>query len=259
MVVKLEGVTLVRDGITLLDGVDWAVAPGEHWVVLGPNGSGKTTLLQVVAGYEQPTRGRVRVLGAVFGEVDLRGLRRAIGWVSPALAGRLHPRDSAEDVVVSGLFASIGLFFETPVAADRSRAAELLEIMGCAHLAGRPFGVLSQGEQQRVLLARALMADPRLLVLDEPTAGLDMAAREDFLAALGVLTEAATGPTVLFVTHHLEEVAPGMTHALLLSGGRVVARGPKAAVLVDDLVSTTMGVGVEVFSRSGRFHALPAG
>lgn len=255
-ILELAGVTLVRDGATLLDGIDWSVAAGEHWVILGPNGSGKTTLLQVAAGYEHPTCGSVRVLGGTFGRVDLRELRRAIGWVSPALAQQLHLRDTTLDIVVSGRFASIGLFFESPTSDDRSRAAELLEIMGCTHVMERPFGVLSQGEQQRVLVARALMADPRLLVLDEPTAGLDIAAREDLLAALDVLTHAPGGPTVLFVTHHLEEIAPGLTHALLLCGGRVVACGPKGDVVTAELVSTAMGVAVEVLARNGRFHAV---
>jgi iron complex transport system ATP-binding protein len=255
-VVSLSGVSLKRGDVTILSDVGWCVRAGEHWVVLGPNGSGKTTLLQVVAGYLHPSAGKVAVLGGEFGRVDLREARRAIGWVSPALAERLHPRDAALDVVVSGAFASIGLFFEKPRHTHRERAAALLEAVGCEGLADRPFGVLSQGERQRVVLARALMADPRLLVLDEPTAGLDIAAREDVLEALEVLVGPADGPTVLLVTHHLEEVVPGITHALLLAGGRVAAAGPRGSVLTGPEVSAVMGVRLDVLERGGRLWGI---
>jgi iron complex transport system ATP-binding protein len=258
-VLELRGVTLQRNGTAILQGIDWTVAKGEHWVVLGPNGSGKTTLLQVVTGYEWPTSGSVQVLGAEYGHVDLRELRRSIGWVSPAFASRLHLRESARAVVVSGCYGSIGLFYEHPELELFERADDLLTVLGCGPLRDRPFGVLSQGERQRVLIARALMADPRLLVLDEPTAGLDIAAREDLLQGLDVLIAAPAGPTLLFVTHHLEEVGEGMSHALLLSGGVVVAAGPKADVAADELLSAAMGVPVQVVRRNGRFFAITGG
>jgi ABC-type molybdenum transport system, ATPase component/photorepair protein PhrA len=256
-VIALDGVDVVRDGMALIEAVTWRVLPGEHWAVLGPNGAGKTTLLQVVAGYLFPTRGRVSVLGHEFGRVDLRGLRRSIGWVSPVLARRLHTHDSALDVVTSGRFASIGLFFEQPDGDDFSRARGLLDALGCAHLAERSFGVLSQGEQQRVLIARALMADLRILILDEPTAGLDLAAREDLLESLDVLTGADAGPTVLLVTHHPEEIIPAFNRTLLLRGGRIVAAGPTEEVVADGPVSLAMGIPVEIVYRQGRFWALP--
>jgi len=255
-VIALDGVDVVRDGTALIQDVTWHVLPGEHWALLGPNGAGKTTLLQVIAGYLYPTRGTVRVLGREFGRVDVRSLRRSIGWVSPRLAQRLHPNENAVDVTVSGRFASIGLFFEQPDRADYVRAEGLLDALGCLYLAGRPFGVLSQGEQQRVLVARALMADLRILVLDEPTAGLDLAAREDLLESLAVLARSPAGPTVLLVTHHPEEIVPAISHTLLLSGGRVVAAGPTAEVLLDGPLSLAMGVPIEITRLDGRFWAL---
>jgi iron complex transport system ATP-binding protein len=259
LVLEMRGITLRRDGIDILRGIDWTVAAGEHWVVLGANGSGKTTLLQVVTGYEWPTTGMVRVLGAEYGHVDLRDLRRSIGWVSPAFASRVHLREPARAVVVSGAFGSIGLFYEHPEAGLFERADDLLTVLGCAHLRDRPFGVLSQGERQRVLIARALMADPRLLVLDEPTAGLDLAAREDLLQALDVLIASPNGPTLLFVTHHVEEVGEGLTHVLLLSGGRVAAAGPKDEVIGDGRLSAAMGVPIQIVRRNGRFFAITGG
>ena len=198
-------------------------------------------------------------MGAEYGHVDLRELRRSIGWVSPAFAAQVRQWESARSVVVSGRYASIGLFYEHPGTDDFTRADELLDALGCAHLAGRPFGVLSQGEGQRVLIARALMADPRLLVLDEPTAGLDIAAREDLLQALEVLMAAPDGPTLLFVTHHLEEVGEGLSHVLLLRGGEVVFAGPKAEVVSDASLTEVMGVPVTVVRHHGRFFALTGG
>lgn len=256
-VIALDGVAVVRDGTALIEDITWRVLPGEHWALLGPNGAGKTTLLQVVAGYLYPTRGRVSVLGHEFGQVDLRTLRRSIGWVSPALTRQLHTYDSALDVVTSGRFASIGLFFEQPDRDDFSRARGLLDALGCAHLTERSFGVLSQGEQQRVLIARALMADLHILILDEPTAGLDLAAREDLLESLEILTGADAGPTVLLVTHHPEEIIPAINRTLLLRGGRIVAAGPTEEVVADGPVSLAMGIPVEIVRRQGRFWALP--
>ena len=256
VVISLQEVSLVRDGVPLLFAIDWQVVRGQHWAVLGPNGSGKTTLLRLVAGYVQPSEGTVRVFDRTFGQVDLRTLRRRIGWVSPAMADRLHPGDPALDVVIGGLFASVGLFHEHPTDDDRAKAAGLLEAMGCGHLIGRRFGVLSQGERQRVLLARALMCDPSLLVLDEPAAGLDVGAREDLLESLEVLTSAVEGPTILMITHHLEEIVPGFSHALLLCGGRVLAGGPREEALTASRVSEAMGLHLEVVERDGRLWSM---
>jgi iron complex transport system ATP-binding protein len=255
-VLSLRGVSLRRDGFSLLSGVDWTIGHGEHWAVLGPNGSGKTTLLRIAAGYLQPSQGEVEVLGSVFGRADLRDLRRRIGWVSPTLEALQHPRDSVLDVVMGGLFATIGLFHEHPTSEQLERGADLLEAVGCSSLADRRFGVLSKGERQRVLTARAMISEPQLLVLDEPTAGLDIGAREDLLEALDVLTAAEDGPTVVLVTHHLEEIMPGFTHALLLSGGRVVSSGPRRDSLVAPLVSEAMGVELDLVEGAGRLWAI---
>ena len=253
----LDRVTVVQDGVRLLDDVTWSVERGEHWAVLGPNGSGKTTLLRIVAGYLWPSAGTVSVLGKTFGHVDLRDLRRRLGWVSPALAAQLAGRESAWEVVVTGRYAGLSLFFDHPTPQDRERADILLDALGVSYLARRPFEVLSQGEGQRVLLARALMADPDVLILDEPTAGLDLAAREDFLEALDVLTAAPDGPTVLFVTHHLEEIVAGMTHVLLLRAGAVVAAGLKEEALQAAGLSEAMGVPLTVHAQHGRHWAIP--
>jgi iron complex transport system ATP-binding protein len=255
-VIRLRDVSLRRDGVPLLSHVDWTVERGEHWAVLGPNGSGKTTLLRLVAGYLQPSEGHVEVLGSGYGRTDLRDLRRRIGWVSPVLEDLQHASDPALDVVLGGLFAAIGLFYEHPSEDDRCRAADLLAVVGCEGLAGRRFGVLSQGERQRVLMARALISDPALLVLDEPAAGLDVGAREDLLESLEVLTAAPGGPTVLLVTHHLEEIVPGFTHALLVSGGKVLASGPRDVALTAPRVSGAMGVDLELIDRGGRLWSI---
>jgi iron complex transport system ATP-binding protein len=257
-VLDLAGVSLLRDGVLVLEDVSWTVGPGEHWAVLGPNGSGKTSLLHIAAGYLWPTRGAVSVLGSRFGKVDLRVLRRRIGWVSPALAAQLSPGESAREVVLSGRFAALNLFFAHPGAEDTAQADDLLEVLGIAYLAERPFGVLSQGERQRVLVARSLLADPELLILDEPTAGLDLGAREDFLEALQVLTQAVGGPTVVFVTHHVEEIVPGISHVLLMRQGAVVAAGEKADVLRNGPLSRALGLPVEVHSRYDRHWAIPS-
>jgi iron complex transport system ATP-binding protein len=258
-VIELRDVSLAREGVAVLGGVTWRVEAGQHWAVLGANGAGKSTLLRMVAGYLQPSRGAVSVLGREFGRTDVRELRKRVGWVSPALAERLYGTQTARDVVVSGCFCTISVFYERPTERDQETALGLLEAVGCGHLADRAFGRLSLGERQRVLVARALAADPRLLVLDEPTAGMDMAAREDLLEAVEVLTASPGGPTVLLVTHHPEEIGPGIDHALLLHRGRDLVAGPKEKVLTGGYLSVAMGVPVEVVARNGRYYALVAG
>lgn len=254
----MKGVSLRRSGITILEGVDWTVRPGEHWALLGANGSGKTSLLEMAAGYAWPTRGSVSVLGHRWGSVDLRKLRRAIGWVSPALSRRIEPGAGVAEVVVSARYGAHDLLFHVERPEDRDRATELLRVMGIEHLKDRKFGILSDGERQRALIARALAQDPSLLVLDEPAAGLDLAAREDLLQAVQVLTEVPEGPAVLLVTHHPEEVMPGFTHALLLAGGRPVAGGPVDEVMTESLLGRTFGLSVEVQMRANRRWVFPA-
>lgn len=253
-VLSLRGVSIRRGRTEILRRVDWTVRAGEHWAVLGGNGSGKTTLLSVAAGYLWPTEGEVEVLGHRFGRTDLRELRKRIGFVSVALADRLaavRPHDDARSVAVSGRYASLGVYVE-PTAADWARADALLERFGCAALADRPFSSLSQGEKQRVLLARAWMAEPALLVLDEPCTGLDVSARELLLAGLSRGAAEEPRPTVIYVTHHVEEILPLFSHTLVLRGGEVVAQGATRATLTDDVLSRAFGLDVEVTWAHGR-------
>jgi iron complex transport system ATP-binding protein len=251
----LSGVEVVRGATTLLADIDWTVAHGEHWAVVGPNGSGKTTLLRLLAGHLWPTVGHVSLLGEQLGRVELRHLRRKIGWVSPALADALDPRDPSLEAVLGGRYGVFKSVYAQPTPDERSEAAALLHAMGLEGLEGRPFGVLSLGERQRVLLARSLMARPRLLLLDEPVAGLDLAAREDVLQAVEVLMSAEDGPSVVLVTHHVEEVPPAMGHVLLLQRGRALASGPKQEVLTRDNLSRAFGIPVQVLARAGRYWA----
>ncbi|MDQ0188842.1 ABC transporter ATP-binding protein [Alicyclobacillus cycloheptanicus] len=246
-VIRLDRV-VYRQSVTILQDVSWHVRRGEHWVIIGNNGSGKTTLLNVINGYVWPTKGVVEVLGQRFGEVDLRELRKSIGWVSAAFGDRVfasHPTDHALDVVASGKYASIGLY-DTPDADDIAAARDLLDAFGAAELADRTYHTLSQGQKQRVLLARAWMAKPKLLILDEPCTGLDLLAREQLLTALERMADAPEAPTLLYVTHHPEEVLPLFTHALLMKNGRTVAEGAKYDVLTSEGLSETFGVQVEV-------------
>lgn len=263
-VVRLTAVDLALNGRGILHAVDFAVEMGQHWVILGPNGSGKTTILQIIAGYRWPTRGRVSVLGQEFGAVDVRELRQEIGIVSTAITRRVPERDTCAQVVMSGRFASLGLFYQRPTEDDATRAQVLLAQVGCGDLWDRAFGVLSAGERQRVILARALMPSPRLLLLDEPTARLDIGGRESFFRALRELVQPAPAdagilpPTVLFVTHHVEEVTPIFTHALLLRRGRVAAAGPLDEALTSERVSEAYDLEIQVLRRGGRLWALPA-
>ena len=247
-------VSVVRDQQRILKDVNWRIDRGQHWALVGPNGSGKTTLLNIINGNLWPTRGTVSVLGQSFGDVDLRDLRRRLGWVSQSLVERVvryHGGDQALDVVLSGIDASIGLY-RMPGADDRARAAELLDQLGVQPLAGRPFGLLSQGERQRVLLARAWSNRPELLILDEPATGLDLVARESLLQGMSQLPADANAPSTIYVTHHIEEVLPWFSHALLLSQGEVVAQGEKREVLSDRPLSRAFGMNIEVVWRKAR-------
>ena len=245
----------IRRGDTLiLDRIAWTVAPGEHWVVLGANGSGKTSLLSALTGYLPPTAGEVRVLGEEFGASDWRELRRHVGLVSSSVRQLMHDEEPALVTVASGKYATIGHWGRVPKA-DRTAAHALLADAECAHLAARPWLLLSQGERQRVLIARALMARPRLLILDEPCAGLDPVARENFLAFLDRLAAPRTGsPALVLVTHHVEEITPAFTHALLLREGRVVAAGPRARVLTSKSLSETFATALRLRRHAGRYR-----
>jgi iron complex transport system ATP-binding protein len=250
-VISMRGVSKRFGDKVVLDGVDWEVASGENWALLGLNGSGKTTLLRIASGHLWPTSGEVSILGHRLGSLDLRELRRSIGWVTSALTVRMPPGLSALETVLSGRFDSMGLYDRT-TAADERRARRLMGFMGCWGLRGRAFGVLSQGEAQRVLIARALMPGPRLLILDEPCVGLDMRSREVFLDSVERL--ASSGPTVVYVTHHIEEITPGFTHALLLKGGKVFGSGLAGEVLTSDSLSCAFSVALSVEVRGGRYY-----
>jgi iron complex transport system ATP-binding protein len=256
-VVELRGVGVTVDGSTILDAVDLDIAPREHLAVLGPNGSGKTTLLRVMSTYRYPTRGSVTVLGATFGRADLRELRPRIGFVSTALDQLLHSRAAALPLVAS---ARIGGTWPPPGILDdptiRQAAEVALQRIGAGHLAERRVDTLSQGERQRVRIARALAIEPSLLLLDEPFAGLDLGGRESLLADLDTILAEPAGPTVVLVTHHLEELPTGIRAALLLRDGRGVAGGPAAEVLTDEHVSAAFGLPVTVRATAGRWNAV---
>jgi iron complex transport system ATP-binding protein len=257
-VLSLSGVAVVRDGATLLADVDWTVREGERWVVLGPNGAGKTTLMQVASAALFPSRGRVELLGEVFGAVDLSELRVRVGISSAALADRIPGHERALDVVVTAAHGVLGRWQEAYDDSDTARAADLLARVGLRAFADRRFGTLSEGERKRVMLARALMTDPELLLLDEPAAGLDLGAREALLRLLSRLAEDPGSPPTVLVTHHPEEVPVGTTHALLLSRGRTIAAGPIGEVLTGPLLTRAFGLPLVVESREGRFSARAA-
>ena len=258
MILQLAGVGVVRERATLLADIDWTVREGERWAVLGPNGAGKTTLLQVAGAALLPTRGSVVLLDQRFGEADLGELRTRVGLSSTSLADRVPPHETAVDVVVTAAHGVVGRWSSGYEPRDVARAVDLLGRVGLRAFADRRWGSLSEGERKRVLLARALMTDPELLLLDEPSAGLDLGAREALLRLLTRLAADPGGPPSVLVTHHVEEVPVGTTHALLLSRGRVVATGPVAEVLTAPLLTRAFGLPLVVDARDGRFSARSA-
>ena len=254
-VLELADVTVKRGQATLIEGVDWTVEEDERWVVLGPNGAGKTTLLQIASAQIHPTSGVVGILGEVLGTVDVFELRPRIGLTSAAIAEKIPRAERVHDVVVSASYAVIGRWREHYDALDHQRAQELLIELGAGHLADRTFGTLSEGERKRVQIARSLMTDPELLLLDEPAAGLDLGGREDLVSTLSVLAMDEASPATILVSHHVEEIPPGFTHALLMRGGRVVAAGPLEYVMTEEIVSTTFGMPLQLTHEDGRWAA----
>jgi iron complex transport system ATP-binding protein len=241
----------------LLRGVDWTVEPGEHWVVLGPNGAGKTTLLNLAAAFSHPSEGTVEVLGETLGQVDMRRLRVSIGTVEPGLARRIQGRYTGFEVVLTGATGSIALLHDRIIDEHRSRAARLLDEVGVEEaLRERKFEDCSQGERQRLLLARSLMDEPRLLLLDEPSTGLDLPSRERLMGSLDAMADANLDLPTVLVTHHLEEIPATTTHALLLRDGAIVSAGPIGEVLTSNSVSTTFDIEVEVAHNTGRWAAM---
>jgi iron complex transport system ATP-binding protein len=250
-VISVAGLRVVRDAV-ILHRIDWLVEKGEHWAILGANGSGKTSLLRALTGYLPPTAGTISVLGETYGRSDWRELRKRIGIVSSSIYQMMSEGETALNAVLSGRFAQIGLWGET-TDAQRREAARILRRVECGYVRERPWMHLSQGERQRVLIGRALMARPRLLILDEPCAGLDPAAREHFLQFLERLANGRGAPALVLVTHHTEEITPSFSHVLLLKGGRVAASGEKARMLNSRLLSDAFGVPVRIRRAQGRY------
>ncbi|NLX22086.1 MAG: ATP-binding cassette domain-containing protein [Phycisphaerae bacterium] len=252
-VLELRDILFQRGGRTILSKVDWTIEPGQHWALLGVNGSGKTTLLKIVTGYEWPTDGTVRVLGELYGECNLPALRKTIGWVSFALLLQMPARDTALEVVLSGLDSSMGLYREfTPD--EVLRAQRALASVNAATLAHDCYQHLSQGEQQRVLIARALVNEPMLLILDEPCSGLDPAARDAFLRDLRHLCHQERAPNTILVTHHIEEVGDWIDRVMVLREGRTLACGLKADVLNSTVLSEAFGRPCRVSQENGTFY-----
>jgi iron complex transport system ATP-binding protein len=250
--IDCQSVGYRQQGIDILADVKWSIERGQHWAVLGPNGSGKTTLLRIACGYLWPTSGRVLRVGEEL--LDLGELRRSIGWISSGMIADIPPNDTGLETVVSGRLAQIGLkrFPEYgPAPADFADAAAELARLNCDSLADKPFGVLSQGERQQVLIARARMARPLLLVLDEPCAGMDPGVRERFLAWLGARVMEPGSPSVVLVTHHIEEIMPGIQNTLILSGGRAHSSGPTRAVVTREAIETVYDTHMSRIEESG--------
>jgi iron complex transport system ATP-binding protein len=254
-VLQFAGVTVRRGEKVLLDSIDWTVELDERWVIIGPNGAGKTTLLQLAGALMHPTEGDAYVLGERLGNVDVFELRPRIGFSSAALAQRIPGSEAVVDVVISAGYGLIGRWREAYGRLDARRAQRLLERFGVYHLSERPYGTLSEGERKRVQIARAMMTDPELLLLDEPAAGMDLGAREDLVRRLQRLAADADAPTTVLVTHHVEEIPEDMTHVMLLRDGRVVAAGLIHDVLDSESLSETFATPIGVWRRRGRFFA----
>lgn len=254
-VLEMASVSVVRGRKTLLDKVDWQVNEGERWVILGPNGAGKTTLLQIAAARLHPTSGKAGILEEVLGAVDVFELRPRIGLSSAALAMQIPEQEKVLNVVVTAAYGVTGRWREGYEKNDERRAFALLNDWGMGPLLNRRFASLSEGERKRVQIARALMTDPELLLLDEPGAGLDLGGREELVHRLSELARDEDAPAIVLVTHHLEEVPPGFTHAMLLRDGGVVAAGPVEEVLTSENLSTTFGLPLDVVETSGRYTA----
>lgn len=254
-VLRMREVVLVRGDRRVLEAVHWEVADGQRWVVMGPNGAGKSTLLELASTYEIPSRGRIDVLGHRVGRVDLRELRRRIGYAGAPLARRIRPELTAIEAVLTGPRAMLTTFRQSFDADERSHALRLLAELGLADVTDRRVSRLSEGERQRVQVARTLMTEPELLLLDEPTASLDVAGREQLVTRLGRLRADGRPRAVVLVTHHLEEIPASATHALLLRDGRVLAAGSVEATLTSEALSACFGVALQVGRDRGRWWA----
>ncbi|MCK6076813.1 ABC transporter ATP-binding protein [Paenibacillus silvae] len=248
-VVAMENISLRREELQILEDVHLRIEPGEHWVILGRNGSGKTTLLEMMNGYLFPSQGRIEVLGNVYGQCDVREVRKEIGYISQTLIEKLTLRDPVWEVVATGAYAFLR-FYQTIPDEVKNKAMQLLHDMGFTKLANQPLGTLSQGERKKVMLARSLMAEPKLLIMDEPCAGLDLYEREKMLIEIDRLRQ--RNMTVVYVTHHVEEIVPLFTHVALVRDGRIAAAGPKHEVLTEETIKHTYDIPVDIQWHEGR-------
>jgi iron complex transport system ATP-binding protein len=254
-VLNFSGVSVVRDGNAILDSVDWTVDSDQRWVILGPNGAGKTTLLQIASASMHPTSGVAELLETPLGSTDVFELRPRIGYASSALARRVPPRETVLDVVLTAAYAVTGRWNEEYEEIDTRRARRVLAEWKLEHLAARQFGGLSDGEQKRVQIARSVMTDPEMLLLDEPAASLDLGAREELLQLLGGYASDPDSPAIVMVTHHVEEIPRGFTHALLIADGSIVAAGPLHEALTAQNLSETFGLDIALSENDGRYAA----
>ena len=252
---ELSDISVRRGDRVILGPLNWKVLEGERWVILGPNGAGKTTLLQICSSLIHPTTGEINILGEKLGKVDVFELRTRIGLTSSALVEQLPPDELVMDVVLTAAYAMLGRWQEKYDLWDESRAMALLTALGVRELGERLFGSLSEGEKKRVQIARALMADPELLLLDEPASSLDLGGREDLLRRIESLSKDPLAPATVIVTHHIEEIPVGTTHALLLREGTVVAQGEVASVITDQNLTQAYGLAITVQTEGGRFFA----
>ncbi|MFD7166184.1 ABC transporter ATP-binding protein [Streptomyces violascens] len=260
-VLELVDVSVVRDGRALVDDVSWSVKEGERWVILGPNGAGKTTLLNIASSYLFPSTGTAKILGERLGKVDVFELRPRIGMAGVAMADKLPKRQTVLQTVLTAAYGMTATWQEEYDAVDEDRARAFLDRLGMTDFVDRKFGTLSEGERKRTLIARAMMTDPELLLLDEPAAGLDLGGREDLVRRLGRLARDPYAPSMVMVTHHVEEIAPGFTHVLMIRQGKVLAAGPMETELTSRNLSLCFGLPLLVEHRGDRYTAtgLPLG
>ena len=254
-VLRFNNVGLVRDGREILSNIDWTVEPGQRWVIIGPNGAGKTSLLRIAAAQLQPTSGQAEVLGEMLGTINVFELRTRVGFASSALASHIPNSETVLNAVMTASYGITGRWNEQYDAIDERRALRVLNEWGLADFADRAFGTLSDGERKRTQIARAVMPDPEILLLDEPVASLDLAAREQTVSIIGAYAQEPAAPAMAMVTHHLEEIPAGFTHALLLTGGRIFAAGSIESTLTTEKVSEAFGVALNIGHENGRYTA----
>lgn len=254
-VLRFNNVSLTRDGRSILSNIDWTVEQGQRWVIIGPNGAGKTSLLRIAAAQLQPTAGQAEILGERLGSINVFELRTRVGFASSALASHIPNSETVQNAVMTASYGITGRWNEQYDAIDERRALRVLNEWGLAEFADRSFGTLSDGERKRTQIARAVMPDPELILLDEPVASLDLAAREQTVSIIGAYASEPSAPSMIMVTHHLEEIPAGFTHALLLTNGQIYAAGPIESTLTTEKVSEAFGIALTIGHENGRFTA----